>query len=224
MHYYDPKIHHRRSLRLKGFDYSRRGLYFVTNCCQNFDYLFGDVINGEMIPNEAGLMVEKIWLALPERFPNIRMHGYVVMPNHFHAILEICEHSPLSPLLINPTAGSTLVVDQSSAFNRLSNNNDNSDKIDMGQPQGLPGQFVDQRFVKVGKTTVGIVLDAFKSITTVEYIRGVKRMNWKPFYKKVWQREYFDTIIYNEEVLDRITRYIGNNPIKWRNDKFHSSI
>ena len=59
---YDPAIHHRRSVRLKGFDYSQEGMYFVTICVQDQECLFGKVKNGEMILNEAGKMVKKWWL------------------------------------------------------------------------------------------------------------------------------------------------------------------
>ena len=96
---YNPKKHHRRSIRLKGYDYSQAGLYFITICVQNRKCLFGDITNGKINLNDAGRMVENQWLALPNRFTNIHLHEYVVMPNHFHSILEIVE-------------GETLVVSQ----------------------------------------------------------------------------------------------------------------
>ena len=55
---YNPNIHNRRSIRLKGYDYSQAGLYFITICVQNRKCLFGDVIAGKMILNDAGRMVE----------------------------------------------------------------------------------------------------------------------------------------------------------------------
>ncbi|HRP02760.1 MAG TPA: transposase [Candidatus Kapabacteria bacterium] len=86
---YNLNIHHRKSIRLKGYDYAQAGLYFITICCQNRANLFGHIENGKMILNDAGIMVENEWLKLPERYKNIQLHEYVVMPNHFHAILEI---------------------------------------------------------------------------------------------------------------------------------------
>src|SRR5690554_167109 len=68
---FNPHIHHRRSIRLKGFDYSQAGLYFITICCQNRECRFGNVVNGEMQLNDAGTMVENEWLKLPQRFKNI---------------------------------------------------------------------------------------------------------------------------------------------------------
>ena len=88
---YNPDIHHRRSIRLKGYDYSQAGLYFITICIQNRACLLGKIINGEMNLNEAGTMVKNEWFKLPKRFSNIKLHENIVMPNHFHAILEITD-------------------------------------------------------------------------------------------------------------------------------------
>ncbi|MDP4999472.1 MAG: hypothetical protein NWQ41_10940, partial [Saprospiraceae bacterium] len=89
MNKYNPNIHHRKSIRLKGYDYSQAGLYFITICIQHRACLFGHITKGEMILNDAGNMVKNEWLNLKTRFPNIELHDYVVMPNHFHGILEI---------------------------------------------------------------------------------------------------------------------------------------
>ncbi len=86
---YDPAIHKRRSIRLTGYDYSQSGLYFITNCVLNRDLLFGKIENGEMILNAAGRMIQTEWEKLPQRFTNFQLHEFVVMPNHFHGILEI---------------------------------------------------------------------------------------------------------------------------------------
>ena len=107
---YNPDKHHRRTIRLCGYDYTQEGLYFVTVCCQNKACLFGEIVDGEMILNPAGRMVEKCWLAIPNRYRNVILHEYVVMPNHFHAILQI------------DNVGATLVVTPD----------------DIGRPQGAP--------------------------------------------------------------------------------------
>ncbi len=86
---YNPAIHHRHSIRLKGYDYSRAGFYFVTMNTQNRLQLFGKIRNGVMIPSPAGEMVEKVWLALPERFECVFLHEFVIMPDHFHGIIEM---------------------------------------------------------------------------------------------------------------------------------------
>ena len=86
---YDPNRHHRRSIRLKGYDYSQAGAYFITICTQDRACLFGKVVNGEMRLNDAGHMVLAEWNMLPERFPHVVLDAFVVMPNHVHGIVVI---------------------------------------------------------------------------------------------------------------------------------------
>ncbi|MCK6610508.1 MAG: hypothetical protein L6Q78_05650 [Bacteroidia bacterium] len=228
---YNPNIHHRKSIRLKGYDYAQAGLYFITICCQNRACLFGEVVNKEMKLNDAGTMVENEWLKLPNRFQNIQLHEYVVMPNHFHAILEI--------------VGATLVVAQNDAGNQNNTsiqngqpqgfaqtvNTSNNDDSKMGQPQGFahPVNTSNDDDSKMGQPqgiaptgkTVGNMIGAFQSIVTVEYIRGVKTLNWQPFDGKLWQRNYYEHIIRNEQSYLTISNYIKNNPAKWGDDKFY---
>ena len=86
---YDPTIHHRRSIRLKGYDYSQAGLYFVTICVQNREYLFGEIVDEKMILNDIGKIIDNEWRNLKNKYPHIELHEYIAMPNHFHAIVEI---------------------------------------------------------------------------------------------------------------------------------------
>jgi len=85
---YNPKIHNRQSIRLKGYDYSREGLYFITICCQDQAMMFGEIKNGEMYLNDAGRMVEKWYWELENKYPDKKCREMVVMPNHFHCIIE----------------------------------------------------------------------------------------------------------------------------------------
>ena len=103
---YDPNRHHRRSIRLKGYDYSQAGAYFITLCTQDRACLFGKVVNGEMRLNDAGRMVLAEWNRLPERFPRVVLDAFVVMPNHVHGILVITDPAPT----VGATVGATLVV------------------------------------------------------------------------------------------------------------------
>jgi putative transposase len=110
---YDPEKHHRRSIRLKGFDYSRSAVYFVTICVQNRECLFGTISQHKMLLNDAGGMVSAEWLALPSRFCSVILDEFVVMPNHFHGIIYISPDSS-----DNPTLGKIL-----GAFKSIVNNN-----------------------------------------------------------------------------------------------------
>jgi len=84
---YDPNIHHRRSVRLQGYDYSRGGAYFVTICTQDRARLFGEVIGRQMNLHAAGRMIAEVWVGLPARFSMANVDAYVVMPDHLHGVL-----------------------------------------------------------------------------------------------------------------------------------------
>src|SRR5471030_188022 len=86
---YNPAIHHRRSIRLKGYDYSQNGLYFITICTYNRECLFGEIIDKKMILNDAGKIANECWVKIPEHFPAAVLHEHVVMPNHVHGIIEL---------------------------------------------------------------------------------------------------------------------------------------
>jgi putative transposase len=86
---YNPDVHHRRSIRLREYDYCSCGAYFLTACVHGRECLFGDVVDGVVYLTDAGRLVERAWLALPERFPHVVVDEHVVMPNHFHGIIRI---------------------------------------------------------------------------------------------------------------------------------------
>ena len=78
----------RRSIRLRGYDYSQTGSYFVSICTKDRKCLFGDIENQEMALNDAGRMVDKWYVELENKFQDIRCDKYIIMPNHFHAIIQ----------------------------------------------------------------------------------------------------------------------------------------
>ncbi len=86
---FDPKIHHRRSIRLKGYDYSLPGAYFVTICTQNKICLFGNVNNEEMALNDFGRIVQMVWDELPVHYQFIKLDTFIIMPNHVHGIIGL---------------------------------------------------------------------------------------------------------------------------------------
>ena len=86
---HDHEKRHRRSIRLRGYDYTRTGAYFVTICVHGKLFLFGNIVDEEMRLNEAGLMIKKWWVELNRKFPNVETDEYIVMPNHFHSIITI---------------------------------------------------------------------------------------------------------------------------------------
>lgn len=86
---YDPQRHHRRSIRLRGYDYAQPGAYFVTVVAQQRACLFGDVVDGEMRLNDAERVVAYTWHDLPNHVGGITLDAFVVMPNHVHGIIII---------------------------------------------------------------------------------------------------------------------------------------
>ncbi len=86
---YDPRIHHRRSIRLRGYDYAGGGAYFVTICTQDKNLLFGQIVEGNMILTEEGSIVQRIWDTLPQRFGSLVLDTFQMMPNHLHAIFVL---------------------------------------------------------------------------------------------------------------------------------------
>ena len=189
MNQYNLNKHHRKSIRLKGYDYTKAGLYFITICCQNRVHLFGNVINKQMILNDAGKMIEKWFNELQNKFPDIKCHEMVVMPNHIHFIIE--------------NIGSV------GADLRVCSNDSNFSKTEkrvseiLGEHAGSP---------------LHRVLQWFKTMSTNEYIRGIKNNNWIPFDGKLWQRNYWEHIIRNDQSYQKISDYIINNPSKWNDD------
>ncbi|MCU0858889.1 MAG: hypothetical protein MUC65_10865, partial [Pontiellaceae bacterium] len=88
---YDPAVHHRRSIRLRGYNYSGRGVYFVTILAQNRRRLFGTVVNGRMALSDTGRIAARCWQEIPQHFPHVALDAWVVMPDHVHGILVIQE-------------------------------------------------------------------------------------------------------------------------------------
>ncbi len=88
---FNPQIHHRRSIRLREYDYSQAGLYFVTIVTQGRVSLFGEVVDGEMRLNQVGMIVQKWWDAIPGHFSNVETGAFGVMPNHAHGIIIITD-------------------------------------------------------------------------------------------------------------------------------------
>jgi REP element-mobilizing transposase RayT len=86
---YNPDIHNRHSIRLREYDYSQMGAYFVTICTQNRECLFGNIVDGKVILNDAGRMVESIWNELPQHYKGVETDEFIVMPNHFHGIIVL---------------------------------------------------------------------------------------------------------------------------------------
>jgi REP element-mobilizing transposase RayT len=130
---FDPIIHHRRSIRLKEYDYAQPGGYFVTIVTYHRDLLFGDIVNGELTLNGYGIIADECWRAIPDHFANVELGAHVVMPNHVHGVIVITEigmatnsspfvgarhASPLPPRGVKPKSIGAIVGSFKSAVTR----------------------------------------------------------------------------------------------------------
>lgn len=86
---YNPKIHHRRSIRLKEFDYTNPAAYFITICVQNRDWLLGEIVENQMLLNVVGTLAKNQWEQLPKFFEHIELDEFQFMPSHLHGIIII---------------------------------------------------------------------------------------------------------------------------------------
>jgi putative transposase len=188
---FDPKIHHRRSIRLQGYDYSQAGGYYVTIVTWQRGFLFGEIANQEMRLNKVGKIVEWEWLELSKRLSYVELGAYVVMPNHFHGILFIHE-----------TVGATR---QGQAISQP-----NTEPLQTITPESMDGSPLPRG---PKPASLGATMAQFKS-------RVTKRI-WKfPEFKgtPIWQRNYYEHIIRNEKDLQNKTDYIESNPLLWGED------
>ena len=215
---YDPKKHRRRTIRLKGYDYRQAGAYFVTICTQNQACLFGDVMDGEMQLNDAGGMVERWWFELNGKFSTVETDEFAVMPNHFHGIVVITD----------TVVGADLV----GADLRVGPVGNGANPAHWGTHVGAPlrgsgGVGVSTMETGARPTHQGAhagaplpaVIQWFKTMTTNEYIRGVKTASWPSFNGRLWQRNYYEHVIRDDDSLNRIRQYIIDNPLRWAFDR-----
>ena len=243
---YDPDKHHRRSIRLKGYDYSSPGAYFVTICTRGRECVLDD-------PVVTGIITD-VWHALPGWFPTIVLDEFVVMPNHVHLIVWLQGD--------NPTVGATLAVAldmdtpdragvkaevRAGASPAPTETGDDTggattDHVEMGDDTGgATTDHVEMGDDVVGATlavaqnadrpwaipdpetvnptpTLGNVMGAFQSLVFTVYLDWIQAHD--PTRRaKFWQRNYYDHIIRNERELHAIRLYIRNNPAQWALDR-----
>ena len=180
---YDAQIHHRRSIRLRGYDYSQEGGYFVTICTKDRACLFGTIVENKMQLNETGRFVDDCWKQIPTHFPRVILDEYKIMPNHVHGIIMIEGNvgvqnlEPLQKSLREPTH----------------------------EPP-------ENKFQHIIPNSMGSIVRGFK-IGVTKWFRQNTREH------VVWQRNFYEHIIRNDDSLNRIREYILYNPIRWAADR-----
>jgi putative transposase len=179
---YDPDKHHRRSIRLEGYDYAQDGGYFVTICVFERKHLFGNVVDGEMILNEIGKLVKFTWLDLPRHNKNVELDEYIIMPNHIHGIIII--------------SGAGLP-----------------------QGAGLERAGLEPAPTDTAGHGLSEIVRQFKTFSA----KRVNQIN-NTAGTRLWQRNYYEHIIRNENDLLQIREYINNNPYNWENDDYFQTL
>ncbi len=181
----------RRSIRLPGYDYSQPGAYFVTICTQDRRCVLGDIVDGEMHLNPTGRTVDETWQWLARRYTHLDLDRWVVMPNHLHAILHIVPH-----------VGAGFPCPSGSPCP-----NEGGPSTGAGGPRPY-------ETASLQKPTLGQIVAYFKYQST----KKINARRETPF-SRLWQRNYYEHIIRNDDELDQIRRYIIDNPSRWMLDR-----
>ncbi|MEK7633673.1 MAG: transposase [Patescibacteria group bacterium] len=185
-------INHRKQIRLKKYDYSDAGWYFVTICTQNKENLFGDIVNNKMVFNQNGLLINEYWNQLINKFP-IELDEFKIIPNHIHGIIIIRQMNVVGVSFMKPNQfkPESIMISKTNHHMELLNNK-----------KGLINQ----------TPTLGLIIRYFKAKCAYEFHKN-------GFNNKLWQRNYYEHVIRNKQELNRIRQYIRDNPINWETDR-----
>jgi REP element-mobilizing transposase RayT len=191
--------HRRRSIRLPSYDYAQAGYYFVTIATYRRLHLFGKIVDGRMIPNIAGEMIERMWQAIEHDFPHVALGKYVLMPNHIHGIIQI--KNPVGAESISALAKDA----RRAPIDQKPNTTTAPKRADIESA-----------------STLSRIIQSFKRHSTLQYIQMVKNNTLPPFNKRIWQRNFYEHVIRNDTDYARIAEYTTNNPLTWENDRLAS--
>lgn len=209
------------SARLQHWDYGSNAIYFVTICTQNREHYFGEIADGKMNLSDTGKMADRFWFEIPNHFSFVQLGEFVVMPNHVHGIIII--DKPINPgnndfvemggdvsiddvrnggvddgaIVETPNLGVSTVATNHVAINNPPTNNGKTNTASAKWKPGILGSIVNQ----------------YKRICTI----NARKIN--PGFS--WQSRFHDHIIRNHQSFQRISNYIINNPVNWRDDKFY---
>jgi REP element-mobilizing transposase RayT len=224
---YDPARHHRRSIRLQGYDYTRPGAYFVTIVTQGRACLFGEVMAGEMRMNDAGRMVQQVWDELALFYEGVQTDAFIVMPNHVHGIIILTGNVRATPhvhpdeMAVRATPRGCPDPQSGPGQARGPAPTSGSGQARGPAPTSGSGQAQGPAPTAATAPTLGLpdVVHRFKTMTTKRYADGVRANQWTPFPGRLWQRNYYEHIIRDDQSWRRIREYIMTNPLRWHLDR-----
>ena len=217
----------RKSIRLRNWDYSSPGAYFITLCVKDREWLFGEVQNGKMMLNQYGEIADAYWRKISDIRNYVRLDEYIVMPNHFHGIIilkpsfvgatdPVAREEGKKETLVatdpvarkekkrefNWATGSVAPTSEEKEKNRATGSVAPAKSRKEDRPRGpLPG-------------SIGAIIGQYKSVVT----KTINELRRTPG-RDVWQRDYYDHIGRYDRELYRIRVYIRNNPMQWEFDE-----
>ncbi|MFN8673090.1 MAG: transposase [Candidatus Sericytochromatia bacterium] len=203
----------RKNIRLKNFDYSATGYYFITICTKDKKCFFEEY-------SILKAIIEKEWFLLKDRFKNIQLDEFIIMPNHIHGIIFIAENSN-STSMANARLATTVSFNNFHYENKIDSNTEN----DFSPLHGKRKEFIDDflplhgkrkacHYEEKNKIKLGDIVCSFKSKCVFEWLKYIKENNLD-IMAKFWQRNYYESIIKNEEHLNNVRQYIKDNPKRW---------
>jgi putative transposase len=233
---YNPEIHHRRSIRLPGYDYGQAGLYFITICAWQRQCIFGAIEDGEMHLNHMGEIARDEWLRTAKMRPNIDIAEFVVMPNHVHGIIAIGDGMDVIGAVgaVGVIGRGTMhraPTDDTEKFGKPTSNtipaivNGETDVTDVDMDVvGVNGRgtmhrapTIDtEKFGKPTSNTIPTIIRGYKAAVTTQ-VNILRQSPQCP----VWQRNYYENVVRSEAEYLRIADYILNNPRQWQEDSLH---
>ncbi|MGK0617738.1 transposase [Meiothermus cerbereus] len=206
---YDPARHHRRSIRLRGYDYTQAGAYFITICTHGRECLFGEVADDEMHLNEYGRIVRDVWFDLPNHVSNVVLDAFVVMPNHVHGVVVIVNGGVVGVGSVG--VGSVGVGSEPTPTVTTTTTAEPTPTATTTTP--APTTTAEPTPTPTKRHGLPEIVRQFKTFSA-RRINEHRGTTGTP----VWQRNYYEHIIRDDASLNRIRQYILNNPIKWALD------
>lgn len=198
---YHSSLNNRRSIRLKGYDYSQEGIYFITLCIQNKTHLFGEIEDGILQLNTFGKIAAEEWIKTAEIRNNIKLHEFIIMPDHFHAIIEI-------------------------TFSK--NENRKEERTIFKSPSQTIGAIIRGFKGATTKRIKEIIYQKEEEKSEIDFSIGTGELQFATsaptmiknidLSKSIWQRNYYEIIIRDELAFINISNYIKNNPKNWKKE------
>lgn len=212
---FDPTRHCRRSIRLRDYDYTRAGAYFITICSRDRSCIFADVRDGDVRLTPVGEVIGRCWEAILEHFPAVELDAFVIMPNHVHGIIVLGSDENNRGAEVG-TACRAPTGERATAPGRVEGR---SSVEQFGHPVAGSVPTIIRSFK--GAVTRAINDDSGRD--TACRVLLAQRLGPMPpeHIPSVWQSNYHEHVIRNERSLERLRVYVAANPVRWEDDSLH---